>query len=145
MGLPFLINVPLANYLGRTQRTSYPNAQTHYEGLTWTVTEATLTGRWWKQAAKGKYYVTVTLKIDNPSSREFAASCGDYLRLQAGETTSTPTPHATIPVLIPAGSSSQTGSASFLVPEGSTSYTLLFLRNATTGVSQAAVDLQIFM
>jgi hypothetical protein len=83
----------------------------------------------------------VTVKIDNPSSRDFATSCGDYLRLQAGETTSTPTPHATIP----AGSSGQTGSASFLVPQGSTSYTLLFLRNATTGVSQAAVDLQIFM
>jgi len=88
---------------------------------------------------------TVTVKIDTPSSRDFATSCGDDLRLQAGETTSTPTPHATIPVLIPAGSSGQTGSASFLVPEGHTSYTLLFLGNATTGVSQAAVDFQIIV
>jgi hypothetical protein len=146
MGLPFLINLPLAIYLRRTQRTIYPNAQTHYEGLTWTVTAATLS---WsadgKQADQGMRYVTVTLQIDNPSSRDFATSCGDYLRLQAGETTSAPAPHATIPTLIPAGSSGQTGSASFLVPEGTTSYTLLFLRNATTGVSQAAVDFQIFM
>jgi hypothetical protein len=142
--LPFLINFPLANYLGRNQRTSCPNAQTHYNGLTWTVTEATL-WRSWKQAVKGTYYVTVSLKIDNPSSREFATSWGDYLRLQAGETTSAPTPNATIPTLIPAGSSGQTGSASFLVPKGHTWYTLLFLGNATTGVSQAAVDFQIIV
>jgi hypothetical protein len=147
MGLPFLINVPLASYLlRRTQRTSYPNAQqTHFDGLTWTVTAATSS---WsadgKQADQGMRYVTVTLQIDNPSSRDFATSCGDYLRLQAGETTSAPTPHASIPTLIPAGSSGQTGSASFLVPAGHTSYTLLFLRNATSGVSQAAVDFQTF-
>jgi hypothetical protein len=125
-------------------RTSHPNAQTHYDGLTWTVTAATLT---WsadgQQADQGMRYVTVTLKIDNPSSRAFATYWGDYLRLQAGKTTSAPTPYATIPTLIPAGSSGQTGSASFPVPAGYTSYTLLFLGNATTGVSQASVNFQI--
>jgi cytoskeletal protein RodZ len=125
-------------------RTSHPNAQTHYDGLTWTVTEATLS---WsadgKQADKGMRYVSVALKIDNPSSSAFATYWGDYLRLQAGATTSAPTLDATIPTLIPAGSSGTTGSASFPVPAGTTSYTLLFLGNTTTGVSQASVNFQI--
>ncbi len=125
-------------------RTSHPNAQTHYDGLSWTLTEATLS---WsvdgKQADKGMRYVTVTLTIDNPSSSEFAIYWGDYLRLKAGATTSAPTPYATIPINIPAGSSGNTGSASFPVPAGTTSYTLLFLGNTTTGVSQAAVNFQI--
>jgi hypothetical protein len=125
-------------------KTSHPNAQTHYDGLTWTVTEATLT---WSadggQADKGMRYITVTLKIDNPSSSAFATYWGDYLRLQAGATTSAPTAYATIPTLIPAGSSGTTGSASFPVPAGTTSYTLLFLGNTTTGVSQASVNFQI--
>jgi hypothetical protein len=125
-------------------KTSHPNAQTHYHGLTWTVTEATLT---WSadggQADKGMRYVTVTLKIDNPSSSDFNAYWGDYLRLKAGATTSAPTPDATIPLGFPAGSSGATGSASFPVPEGTTSYTLLFLAFPTIGVSQASVNFQI--
>jgi len=125
-------------------KTSHPNVHTHYDGLTWTVTNATLS---WsadgKQADKGMRYVTVTLKIDNPSSRDFATYWGDYLRLKAGDTTSAPTPYATIPTLIPAGSSGKTGSASFPVPAGNTSYTLLFLGNTTTGVGQASVHFQI--
>jgi len=125
-------------------RTSHPNAQTHYHGLTWTVTEASLT---WSadggQAGKGMRYVTVTLKIDNPSSSAFNAYWGDYLRLKAGDTTSAPTPYATIPLGFPAGSSGATGSASFPVPQGYTSYTLLFLAFPTIGVSQASVNFQI--
>jgi hypothetical protein len=125
-------------------RTSHPNAQTHYDGLTWTVTEATLT---WSadggQADQGMRYVSVTVKIDNPSSREFATYWGDYLRLQAGATTSAPTVDATIPINIPAGSSGATGSASFPVPQGYTSYSLLFLAFPTIGVSQASVNFQI--
>jgi hypothetical protein len=124
-------------------KTSHPNAQTHYDGLTWTVTEATLT---WSadggQADKGMRYVTVTLKIDNPSSSDFTRYYGDYLRLKAGDTTSAPTAYATIPG-IPAGSSGATGSASFAVPAGYTSYTLLFLAFPTIGVSQASVNFQI--
>jgi hypothetical protein len=123
-------------------KTSHPYAQTHYDGLTWTVTEATLS---WsadgKQADKGMRYVTVNLKIDNPSTA-FYAFWGDYLRLQAGDTTSAPGPDTTIPGL-PVGSMGITGSAYFLVPAGTTSYTLLFLGNPTTGVSQASVNFQI--
>jgi cytoskeletal protein RodZ len=124
-------------------RTSHPNAQTHYNGLTWTVTEATLT---WSadggQADKGMRYVSVTVKIDNPSSSAFTRYYGDYLRLQAGATTSAPTAFGTIPG-IPAGSSGATGSASFPVPAGYTTYTLLFLAFPTIGVSQASVTFQI--
>jgi hypothetical protein len=123
-------------------KTSHPNTQTHYDGLTWTVTEATLS---WSadggQADQGMRYVSVNLQIDNPSTA-FYAFWGDYLRLQAGDTTSAPGPDTTIPSL-PAGSMGITGSAYFLVPAGSTSYTLLFLGNATTGVSQASVHFQI--
>jgi hypothetical protein len=125
-------------------KTSHPNAQTQYHGLTWTVTAATLT---WsadaRQADKGMRYVTVTLRIDNPSSSEFATYWGDYLRLKAGDTTSAPTVYATIPINIPAGSSGATGSASFPVPAGPTSYTLIFLGFPTIGVSQASVNFQI--
>jgi cytoskeletal protein RodZ len=141
MDLPLTGKADVSQYQPKTSR---PNAHTHYDGLTWTVTDATLS---WsadgKQADKGMRYVTVTLKIDNPSSRDFATYWGDYLRLKAGETTSAPTPYATIPTLIPAGSSGKTGSASFPVPAGNTSYTLLFLGNTTTGVSQASVNIQI--
>jgi len=124
-------------------KTSHPNTQTHYAGLTWTVTEATLT---WSadggQADKGMRYVSVTVKIDNPSSSAFTRYYGDYLRLQAGATTSAPTAFGTIPG-IPAGSSGATGSASFPVPAGYTTYTLLFLAFPTIGVSQASVTFQI--
>jgi len=95
------------------------------------------------QAGKGMRYVTVTLKIDNPSSSAFNAYWGDYLRLKAGDTTSAPTPYATIPLGFPAGSSGATGSASFPVPQGYTSYTLLFLAFPPIGVSQASVNFQI--
>jgi hypothetical protein len=124
-------------------KTSHPNVQTQYDGLTWTVTDATLT---WSadggQADKGMRYVSVTLKIDNPSSSGFYTYGGDFLRLKAGATTSAPTAYETIPA-IPAGSSGKTGSASFPVPEGYTSYTLLFLAFPTIGVSQASVNFQI--
>jgi cytoskeletal protein RodZ len=141
------MDIPLTGKADVSQyqpKTSHPNVQTQYQGLTWTVTDATLS---WsadgKEADKGTRYVTVTLKIDNPSSRDFNAYWGDYLRLKAGDTTSAPTGDATIPLGIPAGSSGKTGSASFLMPEGNTSYTLIFLGNTTTGVSQASVDFQI--
>ena len=141
MDLPLTAKADVSQY---QPKTSHPNAQTHYDGLTWTVTEATLS---WsadgQQADQGMRYVTVALKIDNPSSSAFATYWGDYLRLKAGTTTSAPTAYATIPTLIPAGSSGTTGSASFPVPAGTTSYTLLFLGNATTGVSQASVVFQI--
>ncbi len=125
------------------------NASTHYAGLTWTITSAT-TGLSddGKQADKGMRYVTVTMRVDNPTSSDFRAYWGDYIRLQSGGSTSPPEVDAVagkFPLDFAAGSSGTTGSLTFLLPDGSTSYTLILLAkpNLIPPISQAAANFQV--
>jgi hypothetical protein len=112
----------------QVKTTQLTNVTTQYAGLTWTVTSATVSlGYKGQQAAKGMQYVTVSLKIDNPSSRDFNAYYGDYFRLKSGDTTSAPSSSTDFPLSFAAGSSGGTGDVNFIMPASSTSYTLIFL------------------
>jgi hypothetical protein len=140
------VSIPLTGKANLSQfqtKTSTPNVKTQYAGLTWTVTSASasLSIRG-KQADKGMLYVTVTLSIDNPTPHDFNAYYGDYIRLKSGATTSSPDTATNFPTSFTAGSSNQKGSLYFAMPQGSTSYTLMFLANAN-GFSQATVDFQL--
>jgi hypothetical protein len=112
----------------QTKTTHLNNVTAQYAGLTWTVTAATVSLDYkGQQAAKGMQYVTVSLKIDNPSSQDFNAYWGDYFRLKSGGTTSAPSSDTNFPTSFAAGSSGGTGDVDFIMPAGSTSYTLIFL------------------
>jgi hypothetical protein len=141
------VTIPLTGKADLSQyqtKSSTPNMKTQYAGLTWTVTSASsslsLGGR---QADKGMLYVTVTLKVDNPTSNEFIAYWGDYFRLKAGDTTSSPDGNSNFPTNFAAGSSGKTGTLYFAMPQGNTSYTLMFLNSPSTQYSPATVNFQV--
>jgi hypothetical protein len=88
-------------------------------------------------------YVTLTLKVDNPTSRDFTGYYGDYIRLKAGGTTSAPTADTTLALGFPAGSSGTTGDVIFVMPTGSSSYTLMLLDTPSTQYAQASANFQV--
>ncbi len=136
-----------ANLSAYQPKTASPNAATHYAGLAWTITSATLAWNYsGKQADKGMRYVVVQFRIDNPTSQQFISGFpGDYMRLKAGDATSAPDGNTTLPTVVPANSSGATGVVPFQVPEGVTSYTLILLGNAnvTPPIAQATIEFQI--
>jgi len=71
-------------------------------------------------------FVTISLKVDNPTSQNFSGYWGDYLRLKSDTITSPPN-DSTLPLGFAAGSSGATGNVIFAMPAGSTSFTLIFL------------------
>lgn len=141
------IDVPLtgkANLAQYESKTVNPNVTAHYDGLNWTIRSSiSALSSNGQQASKGMRYITLTLKIDNPSSNDFNAYWGDYMRLKSGSTTSAPTVDSTIPLNFPAGSSGSTGSAIFLMPDNSGSFTLILLGNTALQITQATVDFQL--
>jgi zinc-ribbon domain len=118
-----------ANVAQYQTKTTHPNNTiTQYAGLTWTVTAVTVSLDYkGQQAAKGTQFVTVSLKVDNPSSQDFSAYWGDYFRLRSGSITSAPSTDTNFPTSFAAGSTGGTGDVDFSMPSGSTSYTLIFL------------------
>jgi hypothetical protein len=117
--------------------------QTQYEGVAWTMTGASM--QWsadGKQAPKGKIYVVVTLKMDNNSTKGFARYPGDYMRLKAGETTS-PLESFTIPTYVEKGQTGATGTCTFLMPQGNTNFTLLFLASTLPDSQDTSIEFQI--
>ena len=133
------ISVPLGNNPDVTKyqpKTITPGTSTMYVNTKWTLVSATtqLSGDN-QQAPKGQMYVILTLKIDNNSGQSFDAYPGNYIRLQTGDTKAT-AESDTIPLSAASGQTNQTGNALFLVPQGSTSFTLLLLANASTGATQ---------
>lgn len=123
------------------------NKQTQYTNGSWT-TNWTMTGASSqlsydaKQADKGDVYVVVSIKIDNPSSKDYNDYPSTFLRLQAGSTVSPPTSW-TIPFNVPAGTTNATGEVAFLVPEGNTDFTMTMLADTSTGSHQTTISFQI--
>jgi len=146
------VRVPLtgkADVMQYQPKTAQLNVSTHYEGLTWTIISATVSlSDGGKQADKGMHYVMVTMKMDNPTSSDFNAYWGDYIRLQSGGTTSAPEVDSisdSFPLGIPAGSAGKTGSLMFLLPDSSTSNTLILLGrpNFNPPINQATANFQV--
>jgi len=132
------IAVPLTSNPDVTKyqpKTITPGTSTMYAGTKWTLVSATaqLSGDN-QQAPKGQMFVILSVKIDNNSAQSFSAS-PDYLRLQTGDTKTVPESN-TIPTSFEAGQTNQTGNILFLVPQGSTNFSLLLLPNASTGATQ---------
>ena len=94
-----------------------------------------------KQASKGMHYVTLTLKVDNTLSQTaIPGSAFAYMRLRAGSTIATPV-GTTLPVSFDAGVNGKTGTVTFLVPQNTTTYTLILL--AQSGFDQVTQDFRV--
>ena len=136
-------NADLSKY---QPKTVHPNVKAQYAGLTWTVTTAIASlSENAKQASAGMRFVEVTLSVDNPTSNDFNAYWGDYLRLQSGSVTNPPSTDTNFPLGFKAGSAGTTGSLIFLMPQDSTSFTLILLAQPNTSppISQATAGFQI--
>ncbi len=131
--------------LGKYQpKTITPNKMFQYGGVNWTITNVTeslsASGH---QATTGNVYVVVTLKADNPSSNGFTIFVGDSTRLKSGGTTNSPTGDSTFPYTVPASSTGTTGTIIFLMPQGSTAFTLIMLAQQSPPINQITADFQI--
>ncbi|WP_242527272.1 hypothetical protein [Ktedonosporobacter rubrisoli] len=141
MQIPLKPNADVSKY---QPKTTTVNKQTQYSGVDWTLTNAVAS---WSadgnQAEKGMIYVEISLKMDNPSSSDFNADPGDYLRLKAGAVTAAPA-STTIPLSIAQGQTGLTRNATFQVPQGSTDFALIFLpAPSVSGSQQVAIPFQI--
>jgi hypothetical protein len=126
-------------------KTITPNSAFNYAGLNWTLTS--VTSGWsadGKQAATGMRYIVVSLKANNSTNSDFYLFPSDYVRLQAGTTTSPPTAN-TLGADIVAGTTGTTGTITFLMPDSATSFTLIMLArsNTTPAVTQVTTNFQI--
>jgi len=142
MDIPLSPNANLSKF---QLKTVSPNMKFQYAGLNWTLTTATASlSNDAQQASNGMRYVVVTLSVDNPTSNDFSAYWGDYIRLKSGAITSSPSSDTTFPTSFAAGSAGTTGSVIFLMPQDSTSFTLIMLaQNSSPPISQATANFQI--
>ncbi len=142
MQIPLQTNADVSKYQPKTVTV---NKQTTYTGLSWTLTSASV--RWsydGKHAEKGMIYVVVSLKVDNTSAQDFYGSPVDYLRLKAGDVTSAPTGDITVPAVVNKGQAGVTGACAFLVPQGSTDFSLIFLATPSiSGSQQSSIPFQL--
>ncbi|MDQ2903812.1 MAG: hypothetical protein M3Y81_09695 [Chloroflexota bacterium] len=143
------IKIPLTARADLSQyktKTATPNTKIQYAGLTWTVTSATISmSAAGTQVDAGKRFLTLTLKVDNSTSQGFTAYYGNYIRLQAGGTTVSPDSSTNFPTSFAAQSTGTTGTVIFIVPDNTSSFTLILLAqpNSSPAISQASTTFQI--
>src|SRR5579859_6442531 len=108
-----------------------PNKPISYDGLNWTFLSATesfsVAGH---QATSGMRYVVLSFKVDNPtSSNKVIGFTNEYMRLKAGSNVSSPADgiSTTLPLGVNANTTGASGTVTFLVQQGNTAYTLIFL------------------
>lgn len=141
------MQIPLhgqANLSQYQPKTSTQNGTLTYFGLSWTLTGATtslsVAGQ---QAGSGMEFLTLNLTIDNTLSQEaISGSPFDYMRVKAGDQTVAPI-STTVPVSFATGDTGKKGTATFLVPQNSTTCTLLMLSQDPGTSGQAKLDFQI--
>jgi len=107
------------------------NKPISYDGLNWTFLSATesfsVPGH---QATSGMRYVVLSFKVDNPtSSNKVIGFTNEYMRLKAGSNVSSPADgiSTTLPLGVNANTTGASGTVTFLVQQGNTAYTLIFL------------------
>ena len=129
MQIPLMPGADLSKYQPKTVT---PGTAFQYAGLNWTLKSATESlSAAGNQATTGNVYITVTLSVFNSQANDYSAYYGDFARLTAGSATSAPTSDSDLPTLFPS-QTSKTGTLIFLVPQGSTAYTLDMLANTNT-------------
>jgi hypothetical protein len=139
MDIPLTGHADLSKYAPHTVKLS---GTTSYVGLDWTLVSATtqfsVVGQ---QASKNMLYLVLTLSVDNSLSQQaIPGSAYDYLRLQANNTTFEPK-DTTLPVSFDTGATGKTGTVTFLAPQGTTAFTLMF--RAQGGSDAASIDFQL--
>lgn len=142
MDIPLTGQANLSKYASHSVQ---PDGQMLYMGLNWTLTRAT--SQWYidgQQASKGKRYIIVTLSVDNTLSQEaITGSPYSYIRLQIGKTLLSPQA-TTLPVSFATGETGKTGTVSFLVPQNSSSFTLILQpQGNNSGFDPASTDFQL--
>lgn len=139
MDIPLTGHADLSKY---SSKSIQPDGKMIYLGLNWTMVKATeqlsIPG---KQASKGKTFIIVTLQVDNTLSQQaIPGSPYDYARLKTGNTTAAPT-FTDLPVSFDSGETGKTGTITFLLPQDSTAFTLIFLPQS--GAVQSSTNFQI--
>jgi hypothetical protein len=141
MDIPLTGNADLGKYAPKTVNL---NGKLQYLGLDWLLVSATsqlsIAGQ---QASSGMHYVTVTLKVNNTLTQTaIPGSPYDYIRLKAGNTMVTPK-DAELPVSFDAGTNGKSGTVTFLVPQDSTTLTLILGSQKQSGFDQDTANFQI--
>lgn len=141
------IQIPLTGSPDLSQyqpKTHQQNKTLTYFGLNWTLTGSTTSlNTPGQQAANGMEYLTLALKVDNTLSQQaITGSPFDYMRIKAGGKTSSPV-STTVPVSFATGETGQTGTVTFLVPQNTSSATLILLSQDPGGSGQASADFQL--
>jgi hypothetical protein len=140
------IKIPLKSGADVSQyqpKTVTLNTPLKYYGLDWTIISATSQlSHEGRQATKGMVYVIVTLKVDNHSASSFLNSPNNYVLLKTGAT-STPPTDASFPTEVSIGQTNATGTDNFLMPQGSTDYTIIFAADTSNNIAQATATFSI--
>ncbi len=142
INIPLQPNADLSKY---QDRTSSPNAQFQYAGVNWTLQTATLSYSYAdKQATTGNRFVILTLSAKNTSSSSFTDFPNSFMRVQAGGNTVEPESSTTMPYVI-ASQTTGSGIVAFLVPQGTTSFTLVMLAQpgSSPAINQVTQNFQI--
>lgn len=139
------LEIPLtghANLSRYASRTVSLHGQMTYLGLNYTL--VSVASQWsmaGQQTSKGMVYIVVTLKVDNTLSQQaIPGSAYDYIRLKAGNSSATPV-DTTLPTAFDTGEMGKTGTVTFLMPQGSSAFTLILLSQG--GSDQATSDFQL--
>jgi hypothetical protein len=141
------IQVPLTGHADLSQyqpKQSAPNLRVPFGSAFWTLKTVTLklsdSGT---QVDKGLRFLVLTFSLDNPSTEGDNSYPPDYIRLQYGATTIT-LEQAVIGNAAPS-TTNVPGIVSFLVPQGTTSATLVLLPGHLTpgATTQATIPFQI--
>ncbi|MBV9229948.1 MAG: zinc-ribbon domain-containing protein [Chloroflexi bacterium] len=141
MNIPLTGHVDLSKYAPKTVNL---NGKLQYLGMDWMLVSATsqlsIDGQ---QASSGMHYVIVTLKVNNTLSQTaISGSPFDYIRLKAGNTVVAPK-DATLPVSFDAGVTGKSGTVTFLVPQDSTTLTLILGFQQQNGFNQDTANFQV--
>src|SRR6266699_211535 len=141
------LHVPLTGHADLSQyqpKQSTPNLRVQFGSVFWTLKTVTLklsdSGT---QVEKGQRFLVLTLSLDNPSTDPDNSYPGDYIRLQYGGTT-IQYEQAVIGNAA-ADTANVPGMVSFLVPQDTTTATLILLPGHLTpgATSQATIPFQI--
>lgn len=142
------MNIPLqpkADISKFQDKTSNPNTQFKYGQLNLTLKTATLSYSYAdQQATAGNRYVILTLSAANNTTSSISIYPPSYMRLQAGGNSTTPDSTTTLPYSV-AANASNTGVVAFLIPQNTTSFTLVMLAqpDSSPAISQVAQTFQI--
>ncbi|HEY6540157.1 MAG TPA: zinc ribbon domain-containing protein [Ktedonobacteraceae bacterium] len=144
MSIPLTSNANLNTLQAKTVNLNKPIS---YDSLNWTLVSATesfsIAGH---QATSGMRYVVLSFKVDNPtSSNKVIGFPNEYMRLKAGSIVNSPADgiSTTLPLGANANTTGTTGTVTFLMPQGNTAYTLIFLANPNYSNVQVNMDFTI--